>query len=102
MRSVSHISSISFHSVFHLGDDYIHHFPLNRSLPAKGETGKPSFAYPFRTEVGASRKFYCQPLFSRHFALPFELHACRSLAFEEATGTVCLAVHTGELYILRF
>ncbi|KAF7330560.1 F-box domain-containing protein [Mycena venus] len=43
-----------------------------------------------------------QPLFARHLALPFELHTCRSLAFEEATGRVSLALHTGELYILQF
>ncbi|KAJ7274410.1 hypothetical protein B0H12DRAFT_1088563 [Mycena haematopus] len=140
MRSISHISCIAFHSIFHLGDDYILHFPLDHS-PSEGRTGKPSFARPFRTdsELGVSTELVClgetgqravwmerrwssdeytlmkaafspvgdepvivQPLFARHFALPFELHTCQSLAFEEATGTVCLAVHTGELYILQF
>ncbi|KAJ7637740.1 hypothetical protein DFH06DRAFT_1478714 [Mycena polygramma] len=43
-----------------------------------------------------------QPLLARHLALPFELHRCQSLAFEEATGRVCLAVHTGELWLLQF
>jgi hypothetical protein len=43
-----------------------------------------------------------EPLLARGSALPFELHMCQSLAFEEATGRVCLAIYTGELYILQF
>ncbi|KAJ7494709.1 hypothetical protein B0H11DRAFT_2003077 [Mycena galericulata] len=43
-----------------------------------------------------------QPLLARHAALPFELSTVVSLAFEEASGRVCLAVHTGELYMLEF
>ncbi|KAJ6619726.1 hypothetical protein B0H10DRAFT_2024635 [Mycena sp. CBHHK59/15] len=42
------------------------------------------------------------PLLARNLALPFELHTCQSLAFDESTGRVCLALHTGELYILEF
>ncbi|KAJ6513271.1 hypothetical protein C8R45DRAFT_963063 [Mycena sanguinolenta] len=143
MRSISHMSCIAFRPTFHLGDDYILHFPLDRPPYPVGEDGpsKPSFACPFRTdsENGVSTELVClgetghraiwlerrwssdeytlvkaafspvgdkpaivQPLFPRHFALPFELHTCQCLAFEEATGTVCLAVHTGELYILQF
>jgi len=142
MRNISHISAISFHSIFSMGNDYLVHFPLNRSSHRPGEGGarKPSFACPFRTELGASAEIVClgetgqravwlerrwsndeytlmkaafsptpnepavvvQPLFARHLALPFELHTCRALAFEEATGQVCLAMHTGELYILQF
>jgi len=41
------------------------------------------------------------PLLPRHLALPFELHTCQSLAFEEASGLICLGLHTGELYILE-
>ncbi|KAJ7158779.1 hypothetical protein C8R46DRAFT_1110267 [Mycena filopes] len=43
-----------------------------------------------------------EPLLARHMALPFQLHMCQALAFEEATGRVALAVHTGEIYILQF
>lgn len=41
------------------------------------------------------------PLLPSHLALPFELHTCQSLAFDEASGLVCLGLHTGELYILE-
>ena len=34
--------------------------------------------------------------------LPFEPHACRSLYFEEASGRLFVAIHTGEMYILEF
>jgi hypothetical protein len=138
MHNISHISSISFHSLYQMGDDYIVHFPLANGAFPLGD--KPlSFTCPFRTELGASAEIVClgetgqravwlerrwasdeytlmkaafspvgdepvivQPLFARNLALPFELHTCRSLAFEEATGRVCLALHTGELYILQF
>jgi len=36
-------------------------------------------------------------------ALPLgSLHTCRSLAFDEAMGSVLICLHTGELYILQF
>ncbi|RDB26056.1 hypothetical protein Hypma_006542 [Hypsizygus marmoreus] len=41
-------------------------------------------------------------LLPRHLALPFEAHTCVSLAFDEATGRVCVGLHTGDLYILDF
>ncbi|KAJ7035024.1 hypothetical protein C8F04DRAFT_1099826 [Mycena alexandri] len=43
-----------------------------------------------------------EPLLARHMALPFQLHMCQALAFDEATGRVALAVHTGELHLLQF
>ncbi|KAK7033115.1 F-box domain-containing protein [Favolaschia claudopus] len=43
-----------------------------------------------------------QQLFARHLALPFAFHTCCCLAFEEASCTVALAVHTGEVYIVQF
>ncbi|KAJ7104181.1 hypothetical protein B0H15DRAFT_808867 [Mycena belliarum] len=43
-----------------------------------------------------------EPLLARNLALPFELHMCQCLAFDECTGRVCLALHTGELCILEF
>ncbi|KAJ7170664.1 hypothetical protein C8R43DRAFT_980378 [Mycena crocata] len=133
-HNLSHISSISFHSLVRRADDYIFHFPLG------GGTGtKPSCVYRFSTHTSASAEIVClgetgcravwlerrwtsdeytlmkatfsphgrkpvvvEPLLARHLALPFELHMCQSLAFEESTGRVCLAVHTGELYILEF
>ncbi|KAF5358452.1 hypothetical protein D9756_001719 [Leucocoprinus leucothites] len=33
-------------------------------------------------------------------ALPFELHQCISIWFEEATGRVCFGLHTGQMYLL--
>ncbi|KAL0580947.1 hypothetical protein V5O48_001039 [Marasmius crinis-equi] len=42
------------------------------------------------------------PLVPPHMALPFEFHACQSLAFDEATGRVCVALHTGDIYLLDF
>ena len=42
------------------------------------------------------------PLVPPHVALPFEFHACQSLAFDEATGRVCVALHTGDIYLLDF
>ncbi|KAF8656852.1 hypothetical protein AX16_002399 [Volvariella volvacea WC 439] len=41
-------------------------------------------------------------LLPRHLALPFEPQTCRSIAFNEASGRVCLGLHTGELYVLDF
>lgn len=41
-----------------------------------------------------------EELLPRHLALPFDPQTCQSLAFDEATGRVCLGFHTGELYIL--
>ncbi|KAJ7707735.1 hypothetical protein B0H17DRAFT_1033761 [Mycena rosella] len=43
-----------------------------------------------------------EPLLARNLALPFELHMCQCLAFDECTGRVCLALHTGELCMLEF
>ncbi|KAJ6505981.1 hypothetical protein DFH09DRAFT_1200777 [Mycena vulgaris] len=43
-----------------------------------------------------------EPLLARNLALPFELHMCQCLAFDESTGRVCLALHTGELCMLEF
>ncbi|KAL1697078.1 hypothetical protein GGG16DRAFT_84715 [Schizophyllum commune] len=42
------------------------------------------------------------PLLPPHLALPFEAHACQSLAFDEAKGRVCLAMHTGDVYVVDF
>ncbi|KAJ8072471.1 hypothetical protein PM082_016030 [Marasmius tenuissimus] len=42
------------------------------------------------------------PLVPSHVALPFVFHACQSLAFDEATGRVCVALHTGDIYLLDF
>ncbi|KAF9452875.1 hypothetical protein P691DRAFT_150705 [Macrolepiota fuliginosa MF-IS2] len=36
-----------------------------------------------------------------HIALPFELHKCSAIWFEEATGRICFGLHTGEVYILE-
>jgi hypothetical protein len=140
-RSIPHISSISFHSLVRTADDYIFHFPLDRSLRHFHDNGRvqPSFVGPFNTHASASAELVClgetgsravwlerrwtsdeytlmkatfssngtnpvvvEPLLARGSALPFELHMCQSLAFEEATGRVCLTIYTGELYILQF
>ncbi|KAJ6531769.1 hypothetical protein B0H19DRAFT_1188469 [Mycena capillaripes] len=142
-HNISHISSISFHSLAQRAKDYIFYFPLDRTPCRLDEdeivVGKPSFVCPFNTHPTASAEMVClgetgsravwlqhgwtndeytlmkaafspngkepavvQPLLARHLALPFELHRCQSLAFEESTGRVCLAVHTGELYMLQF
>jgi hypothetical protein len=40
-------------------------------------------------------------LFPKHLAFPFgPLHACESLAFDEAAGRVAMSLLTGQLYIL--
>ncbi|KAJ7227166.1 hypothetical protein GGX14DRAFT_418416 [Mycena pura] len=141
-RNVSHISSISFHSLIRRADDYIFHFPLvcgAKWLEGSAGTGKPSFIHRFSTHTSASAEIVClgetgsravwlerrwtsdeytlmkgtfspnrgnpvvvEPLLARHLALPFELRMCQALAFEESTGRVCVAVHSGELYILEF
>lgn len=36
-----------------------------------------------------------------HIALPFELHKCITIWFEEATCRICFGLHTGEVYILE-
>lgn len=41
------------------------------------------------------------PLLDRSIALPFEMHTCRSIAFHEATGRICLGLHTGDLYLMQ-
>jgi len=146
MHNVSHISSISFHSLIRRADDYIFHFPLDqpRSVCAKWLEGgagirKPSFMHRFSTHPSASAEIVClgetgsravwlerrwtgdeytlmkgtfspnrgnpvivEPLLARHLALPFELRMCQALAFKESTGRVCVAVHSGDLYILEF
>ncbi|THV07402.1 hypothetical protein K435DRAFT_959979 [Dendrothele bispora CBS 962.96] len=40
------------------------------------------------------------PLLPSHMVFPFEAHTCQSIALDEATGRVCLAFHTGEMYLL--
>lgn len=40
------------------------------------------------------------PLLPKHTPLPFEPHACQSLAFDEAVGRLYVSINTGELYIL--
>ncbi|KAF8149978.1 hypothetical protein B0H34DRAFT_170705 [Crassisporium funariophilum] len=42
------------------------------------------------------------PLEAQQFSLPFLPHTICSLTFEESTGRVWVAVHTGEIYILEF
>lgn len=39
-------------------------------------------------------------LLPKHLALPFEAHRCSSLAFDEASGRVCIGLHTGEIFVL--
>ncbi|KAI3614925.1 hypothetical protein WG66_016995 [Moniliophthora roreri] len=56
--------------------------------------------FPSNTERGG--KAIVGPLVPPHTALPFEFHACQSLAFDEATGRVCVGLHTGDLYLLDF
>ncbi|KAF9267784.1 hypothetical protein L218DRAFT_1073872 [Marasmius fiardii PR-910] len=51
---------------------------------------------------GSDRKPSVSTLVPPHTALPFEFHACQSLAFDEATGRVCVGLHTGDLYLLDF
>ncbi|KAG7089554.1 hypothetical protein E1B28_011227 [Marasmius oreades] len=51
---------------------------------------------------GDDRKPSVSTLVPRHMALPFEFYACQSLAFDEATGRVCVGLHTGDLYLLDF
>ncbi|KAF5367373.1 hypothetical protein D9758_003732 [Tetrapyrgos nigripes] len=41
-------------------------------------------------------------LLPSHMVFPFEAHTCQSISLDEATGRVCLAFHTGELYLLQF
>jgi hypothetical protein len=42
-------------------------------------------------------------LFPRHLAFPFgPLHACQSLAFDEATGRVAISLLTGQLYVVDY
>ncbi|TFK40343.1 hypothetical protein BDQ12DRAFT_680778 [Crucibulum laeve] len=40
-------------------------------------------------------------LFSRDITLPFELYTIQSLWFEEATGRVVVALHTGDMFIIE-
>ncbi|KAJ7284971.1 hypothetical protein C8J57DRAFT_1497839 [Mycena rebaudengoi] len=137
-RSISNVSSISFHSFTTNREDYVFHFPLNHSRQEPpGNT--PSFVCQFRTPSSSSAELVClgetgrravwlertwttdeytlmkasfspmegepvvvAPLLPKHLALPFELHRCQTLAFDEPTGRVCLAMHTGELHMLEF
>jgi hypothetical protein len=39
-------------------------------------------------------------LLPKYTPLPFEPHACQSLAFDEAGGHLYISLHTGELYLL--
>ncbi|KAJ7475825.1 hypothetical protein FB451DRAFT_1244898 [Mycena latifolia] len=50
----------------------------------------------------AKQPVVVEPLLARNLALPFELHMCQCLAFDECTGRVCLALHTGELCMMEF
>jgi len=40
-------------------------------------------------------------LLPSHMVFPFEAHTCQSISLDEATGRVCLAFHTGEMYLLN-
>lgn len=40
------------------------------------------------------------PLLPKHTPLPFEPHACQSLALDEAVGRLYISVNTGDLFIL--
>jgi hypothetical protein len=61
-------------------------FPSRCDSEALGDSGKPRTA----------------PLLPSHIALPFEMHTCQSLAFDETSGRVCLGLHTGDIYIMEF
>ncbi|TRM64203.1 hypothetical protein BD626DRAFT_491076 [Schizophyllum amplum] len=63
---------------------------------------KADFGAPGDKGAGEKRQLVVAPLLPPHLALPFEAHACQSLAFDEARGRVCLALHTGDVYVLDF
>jgi hypothetical protein len=59
--------------------------------------------FPSRSEaLGDSEKPRTALLLPSHVALPFEMHTCQSLAFDETSGRVCLGLHTGDIYIMEF
>lgn len=41
------------------------------------------------------------PLLPPHHPLPFEVHMITSLAFDEATGRICVGLRTGAVYVLE-
>lgn len=51
--------------------------------------------------VGGRDKILSHELIPPHIVLPFELHKCTAMWFEEATCRICFGLHTGELYLLE-
>jgi hypothetical protein len=41
-------------------------------------------------------------LLSSHMVLPFNLHTCQTLEFDEATGRLCLSLANGDIHVLDF
>ncbi|KAL1668155.1 hypothetical protein GGF50DRAFT_97077 [Schizophyllum commune] len=72
------------------------------SSNADGRTISPDTNSSANQTTAEKRQPVIAPLLPPHLALPFEAHACQSLAFDEAKGRVCLAMHTGDVYVVDF
>jgi hypothetical protein len=60
------------------------------------ESAEGSLSAPHRRELSTSS------LIPSNNAVPFPSSACRSMALDEISGRVCLALFTGQIYILDF
>ncbi|KAJ7066938.1 hypothetical protein C8F01DRAFT_1119681 [Mycena amicta] len=124
---IGHISGLSFHSLSSRTEDFVFCFPLapgetysirrfqtHFSASAEqiclGESGTRSIwlerrwtsdDYTLMKAVISSEEVVVEPLLGKHLALPFELHMCQGLAFDEGSGCVGIAFPR-ELYLLEF
>ncbi|TFK28110.1 hypothetical protein FA15DRAFT_584896 [Coprinopsis marcescibilis] len=55
-----------------------------------------------KASFSESSGVYAEPLWPKHAVLPFQPSASRSACFEEATGKLCLALWTEEVYVVQF
>ncbi|KAI5835077.1 hypothetical protein K523DRAFT_411818 [Schizophyllum commune Tattone D] len=73
-----------------------------KAVSADGKSISPDIKSSASEAMAEKRQPVIAPLLPPHLALPFEAHACQSLAFDEAKGRVCLALHTGDVYVVDF
>ncbi|KAF8896375.1 hypothetical protein BD779DRAFT_1495567 [Infundibulicybe gibba] len=96
----SRVSAIMFHSFSrHAGSAYVVNFIQGKS-PNKPPDALQVHRLMKATFSSTGASPMVGELLPRHFPLPFEPQACQSLSFDEATGRVCIGLHTGEIYLL--